>query len=110
MDAPQTRLRQDYETAKIVRGSWIDWIKGDNWLIVSHRIVWIDKTGYEKRTAKHKISDCATFTLLPPMVIESSQPISEKCGYKASLQIDNGSLRAFLVTASTIALGEIARS
>ena len=44
------------------------------------------------------------------MVIESNQPISEKCGYKASLQIDNGSLRAFLGVTNTITLGEIARS
>ena len=44
------------------------------------------------------------------MVIESSQPISEKCGYKASLQIDNGSLRAFLGVTNTIALGETTRS
>ena len=44
------------------------------------------------------------------MVTNSSQPISEKCGYKASLQIDNGFLRAFLGTISTTALGEITRS
>lgn len=36
------------------------------------------------------------------MVIESNQPISEKCGYKASLQIDNRSLRAFLGVTNTI--------
>jgi len=44
------------------------------------------------------------------MVIGSNQPISEKCGYKASSQIDNGFLRAFLGTINTIALGEITRS
>ena len=44
------------------------------------------------------------------MVIESNQPISEKCGYKASLQIDNGFLRAFLGTINMIALGEVTRS
>ena len=44
------------------------------------------------------------------MVIESSQPISEKCGYKASSQIDNGFLRAFLGVINTIALGELTRS
>ena len=44
------------------------------------------------------------------MVIESNQPISEKCGYKASLQIDNGFLRAFLGTINTIALGKLTRS
>jgi len=44
------------------------------------------------------------------MVIESNQPIGEKCRYKASSQIDSGSLRAFLGTTNTIALGEITRS
>jgi len=44
------------------------------------------------------------------MVTNSSQRISEKCGYKASLQIDNRSLRAFLGVTNTITLGEIARS
>ncbi len=44
------------------------------------------------------------------MVIESNQSISEKCGYKASSQIDSGSLRAFLGVTNTIALGETTRS
>lgn len=44
------------------------------------------------------------------MVIESNQPISEKCGYKALLQVDNGSLWAFLGVTNTIALGETTRS
>lgn len=44
------------------------------------------------------------------MVIESNQPISEKCGHKASSQIDNGSLRAFLGVTNTIALAETTRS
>jgi hypothetical protein len=44
------------------------------------------------------------------MVIESNQPTGEKCGYKASLQIDNSFLRAFLGTINTIILGEITRS
>jgi len=44
------------------------------------------------------------------MVIRSNQRISEKCGYKASSQIDSGSLRAFLGVTNTIALGETTRS
>ena len=44
------------------------------------------------------------------MVTNSSQRISEKRGYKASLQIDNRSLWAFLGVTNTITLGEIARS
>jgi len=38
------------------------------------------------------------------------QLISEKCGYKASLQIDNGFLRAFLGVTNTFVLGELTRS
>ncbi len=44
------------------------------------------------------------------MVIRSNQRISERSGYKASLQIDSGSLRASLGTTNTIALGGINRS
>lgn len=44
------------------------------------------------------------------MVIRSNQRISEKSGFKVSLQIDSGSLRAFLGTTNTIALGGINRS
>ena len=44
------------------------------------------------------------------MVIRSNQRISEKSGYKASLQIDSGSLGAFLGVDNTIALGETTRS
>lgn len=44
------------------------------------------------------------------MAIESNHSISEKCGYKASSQVDNGFLRAFLGVTNTIALGETTRS
>ena len=44
------------------------------------------------------------------MVTNSSQRISEKCGYKASLQIDSGFLRAFQGMTNTITLSEITRS
>ena len=44
------------------------------------------------------------------MVIRSNQRISDKCGHIVSLQIVNGSLRAFLDITNTIALGETTRS
>lgn len=44
------------------------------------------------------------------MVIRSNQRISDKCGHIVSLQIDSGSLRAFLGVTNTIALGETTRS
>lgn len=44
------------------------------------------------------------------MVFRSNQWISEKSGHKASLQIDNGSLRAFLGVTNTNALAETTRS
>ena len=44
------------------------------------------------------------------MVIRSNQRISDKCGHIVSLQIDSGSLRAFLGMTNKIALGEIIRS
>ena len=44
------------------------------------------------------------------MVIRSKQRISEKSGHKALLQIDCGSLRAFLGVTNTNTLSEITRS
>jgi len=44
------------------------------------------------------------------MVIRSKPTEKGNRNFKTSLQIDNGSLRAFLGTANTIALGEIIRS
>ena len=44
------------------------------------------------------------------MVTSSSQRISVKHRHKASLQIDNGSLGAFLGVTNTIALGKTTRS
>ncbi|CAI3962328.1 hypothetical protein MIT1002_02481 [Alteromonas macleodii] len=44
------------------------------------------------------------------MVIRSKPTEKGNRNFKTSLQIDSGSLRAFLGTANTIALGELTRS
>ncbi len=44
------------------------------------------------------------------MVIRSNEQVSDKYLYKPSLQIDNGSLRAFLGVTSMIVLAETTRS